>query len=48
MEIADEISRDFGVDAEVALNDLREFLGALKTHHLVAHCGDKTQSPNWT
>ena len=34
-EVADQISREFGVDRDVAQNDLREFVEALKKHHLV-------------
>ena len=34
-EIADRISREFSVDRDVAQNDLREFVEALKKHHLV-------------
>ena len=34
-EIADLISREFGVDRGTAQNDMREFLQTLQSHHLV-------------
>lgn len=36
LEIVDTISREFGASREVVENDVREFVGSLKEHKLVA------------
>jgi len=35
-EIVDVISREFGTSREIVENDVREFIGSLKEHKLVA------------
>jgi hypothetical protein len=40
LQIVNVISREFNVVAEVAENDLREFLQTLKTYNLVEDDGD--------
>ncbi len=35
-DIVDTISREFGANREVVENDVREFIGSLKEHKLVA------------
>ena len=34
-QIAEEISREFGVGTDIALRDVEQFLGTLRTHRLV-------------
>lgn len=38
-EIAEEISRQFGICLDTATEDVREFLGALEKHHLIERPG---------
>ncbi len=35
-DIVETISREFGADREIVENDVREFIGSLKEHKLVA------------
>jgi hypothetical protein len=37
-EIADEISREFGIGRDVAEKDIHEFLRELKNHRLIEDC----------
>jgi hypothetical protein len=43
-DIEDEISREFGVDREVAQNDHEEFLRTLRKYRLIEEVQPETQS----
>ncbi len=34
-QIAEDVSREFGISADVAIRDVGEFLDALEKHHLI-------------
>lgn len=38
LQIADQLSREFGIGRDVAEKDLREFLQELKSHRLIEDC----------
>jgi hypothetical protein len=42
-QIAEQLSREFGIGTDVAMRDIEEFLGTLEKHHLIdARSSDAT------